>query len=930
MVAPILTTKLHIPSLRPNLVPRERLLERLDQSLQRKLAVISAPAGFGKTTLLGEWISSLQAAAAPPVEVAWISLDDGDNDPARFTAYLTAALRRADSGIGRLGGDRAESAGPGLQEPQLVKLINQVAARPREFLLVLDDYHLITSQTIHDAVLFLIDHLPENLHLALATRADPPLPLPRLRARGELTELRQTDLRFTTEEATTFLNDVMGLDLSVQDVAALEARTEGWIAGLQMAALSLQGQSLQTAARSDFIAAFSGSHRFVLDYLVEEVLERQSPALQEFLLKTSILERLTGPLCDWVVGEEMPGQLERGQDAKAADSSVGDSQSILEHLETANLFIVPLDNERRWYRYHRLFADLLQQRLQRSRPDLLPALHYRASVWHAEQGLMNAAIDHALAARDCERAAHLIEESVEAVFMRSEVATFLKWMEELPDEWTRNRPTLGFFHAWALMMCGSSPEVVEARLQELGRTLDGSEGATMMVGRMAVLRAYLMLLKADWRRATELSRQALQHLPEGDLFLRSLATWMLSLADHTEQDLQDRKASLERVSRMGQEIGNALVAVAALCQRASLQMQQGRLHRAREILERALQLATDHEGRRLPIASEALISLGNLWREWNDLETAAQCLVEGIDLAKQWSELASFEGYYPLARVRLAQGDVDAAREALEAGRQLADRSEITQVDDVIAELREAQFSVLRGDIDGAVRWAETQGLVCGVPPMLNPDVEEPQDYLGSRLRKYEYLVLARLFIMQGRGAEALELLEPLLAQARQWGRIDLTIWIQILRALAWHTEGDDVQALDAVGEALRLAEPGGYIRTFLDEGEPMVRLLQQAVSQEIAPVYAKNLLAAFGDEESGEPELGPVTPAARPLIDALSDREAEVLQLLAAGLSNPEVADELFIAVSTVRSHCKNIYRKLDVHNRWDAVERGRELGLV
>jgi LuxR family maltose regulon positive regulatory protein len=783
---------------------------------------------------------------------------------------------------------------------------------------------------IHDAVLFLIDHLPENLHLALATRADPPLPLPRLRARGQLTEMRQTDLRFTTEEATTFLNDVMGLDLSVQDVAALEARTEGWIAGLQMAALSLQGQSLQTAARSEFIAAFSGSHRFVLDYLVEEVLERQPPALQEFLLKTSILERLSGPLCDWILGEELPGQPERRHDARSADFSVGDSQSILEHLETANLFIVPLDNERRWYRYHRLFADLLQQRLQRSRPDLLPALHYRASVWHAEQGLMSTAVDHALAARDCERAAHLIEESVEAVFMRSEVATFLKWMEKLPDEWSRNRPTLGFFHAWALMMSGSSPDVAEERLQELGRALDGSESAAVMAGRMAVLRAYLMLLKADWRRATELSQQALQHLPEGDLFLRSLATWMLSLADLTDQNLRDRKESLERASRMGQEIGNTLVTVMALCQRASLQMQQGRLHRAREILEGALQLATDQEGRRLPIASEALMSLGNLWREWNDLETAARCLTEAIDLAKQWSELASFEAYYPLARVRLAQGDIDAAREAMETGRQLALKSEITQVDDLVTELRGAQFAASRRDVEGIMRWAEAQGLVCGVPPKLNPGLEEPQDYLGSRLRKYEYLVLARLFIMQGRGAEALELLEPLLGQARQWGRTDLTIAIQILRALAFQAAGRDVQALDALGEALSLAEAGGYIRVFLDEGEPMARLLQQAVLQGIAPVYATNLLAAFGESESVEVEVGPLTPAVLPLIDALSDREVEVLQLLAAGLSNPEVADKLFVAVSTVRSHCKNIYRKLDVHNRWDAVERGRQLGLV
>jgi LuxR family maltose regulon positive regulatory protein len=926
MVAPLLTTKLHIPAPRPNLVRRERLFECLDRGLRRKVVLVSAPAGFGKTTLLAEWIQRLRAGESSQITVGWVSLDDGDNDPARFASYLTAALQRADRTLFANEGEPTDSS---LQESWLVGLINRVAGRIQEFLLVLDDYHLITSPVVHDAMVYLVDHLPGNLHLAIATRSDPPWPLPRLRTRGQLIEVRQTDLRFGLEEAAVFLNSVVGLNLSPEDVATLERRTEGWIAGLQMAALSLQGYDLGAIDRAEYIAAFGGSHRFVLDYLVEEVLERQPRALQEFLLKTSILERLSGSLCDWLVGEEM-SPLRYAEGAQSTDRRMGDSQSILEHLEAANLFIVALDDERRWYRYHRLFADLLQQRLRRAMPEAVSALHSRASLWHEQRGLIAAAIDHALAACDYGRAAHLIEEGVESVFMRSEVTTFLNWMEQLPDEWARARPTLSLYHTWALMMAGGPPSVVEEQLEELARAGEGTEGDGALAGRTAVLRAYQMLLKADWSRAAELCQQALQSMPEEDHFLRSLATWISSSADLVDQGLQDRIASLEQMVRMGQVLGNPLIAVSALCQRALLQMQEGRLHRAREMLEGALQSATDSRGRRLPIASEALISLGNLWREWNDLGRAERFLVEGIDLAKRWSELASFEAYYPLARVRLARGDVKAALATLEAGRQLALQSEITEVDDLIAELREAQFCVLRGDVEGAVRWAKAKGYLSGTPPTLNPTLAEPQNFVSRRLRKYELFVLARLFVLRGRGLEALELLETLSAQAEELGRVDLAIEIEILRALAHHAEGDNGRALDALTEALRRAEPGGFIRIFVDAGQPMGWLLQQAVEQGIMRDYAASLLASFSEEELVDLEPSPPTAGDGSLIDPLSDRELEVLRLLAAGLTNPEIADELIIAVSTVRSHCKNIYRKLDVHSRWDAAQRGQELRLL
>jgi LuxR family maltose regulon positive regulatory protein len=927
MVAPILTTKLHIPSPRPNLVPRERLLERLDQGLHHKLTVISAPAGFGKTTLLAEWISSRRRDPSSPA-VAWVSLDDGDNDPARFSAYLIAALQSLDKGV--IGGnDSAESATPSLYEIQLVKLINRVAARSQDFLLVLDDYHLITSHIVHDAIVFLVDHLPENLRLCIATRADPPLPLPRLRARGELTELRQSDLRFSTDEAAAFLNDMLGLELSAKDLAALEHRTEGWIAGLQMAALSLQGQTADPAIRSEFIRNFTGSHRFVLDYLVEEVLQQQPPAVLDFLLKTSILERLSGPLCDAVLVSENTGTVGSAERIPVADSPVLASQSALEYLEATNLFIIPLDGERRWYRYHRLFADLLRQRLIRSMPDALPDLHRRASLWHEQRGLTAEAIEHSLSAGDFERASVLIEAGAESALMRSEMITFRNWVKRLPDKVVRGRPTLGFYWAWTLLMSGQPLEVVQAALGDLANLQDGAERSGAIGGRMAALRAYLALFQADLIRATELCHHALEHLPEGDRFLRSIVGWMLSLAHLSDGDLRQGKERLQELVRQGQEMGNPLIAVTALSHQAQLHKRGGRLGRARELLEKALRLATDAHGRRLPIASEPLMALGDLEREWNQLGAAAEHLTEGIELARQWSELASFDGHLPLMRTRLAQGDAAAARRALDTAQQIARRSEITQLDDRVADLQGALFFATQGDIVGAMQWAEKWGLLdlCDDP---QPALDETSDNVSSHLRKYEFLVLARLLLLTGRAGTALQVLDALLVRAVRLARVDLRIEIQILRTLSWQAEGHQDQAMDALAEALSLAEPEGYRRIFLDEGKPMADLLRHAASRGLAPVYIATLLADMGESESPAKADRPVPDHHQPLFDPLSDREQEVLQLLAAGLSNPEIADELYIAVSTVRSHCKNIYSKLDVHNRWDAVQRGRELGLV
>jgi LuxR family maltose regulon positive regulatory protein len=540
------------------------------------------------------------------------------------------------------------------------------------------------------------------------------------------------------------------------------------------------------------------------------------------------------------------------------------------------------------------------------------------------------AIEHALAAQDHERAATLIEEGAEATFMRSEVATFLRWVERLPDEVVRSHPTLCFFHAWALLMGGRALDIVEQRLQDIACVQEGAESGEVMPGRVTALRAYSMLFRADMERAVELCRQALETLPESDLFLRSVMTWILGLAHVSEGSLQEGSQQLQEVARMGQEVGNPLVAVTALCHRARLEARCGQLHRARETLEQALHLATDGQGRRLPIASEPLFGLGELWREWNDLEAAADYFNQGIELALQWSEMAAFDAYGPLARIRAAQGDMKGAYEAIEMARRLADKSEATEVDDLIAELQLGGLLVLMEDVEGATRWAERQGLLLGASMAPPPAPDQPLALIKDRLRKYEQEVLARLFILQDRAAEALDLLASLLVEARQLDRIDLIIDLQNLRALALQAEGQDEQAMAALEEALNLAEPGGFVRTFLDEGPSMARLLRQAASRGIAPAYALKLLAAFDGSEMMEPQTGPQRSRPQPLIEPLSERELEVLRLLANGLSNPEIAEHLYIAVSTVRSHCKSIYAKLNVHKRWDAVQRAQELDLI
>jgi LuxR family maltose regulon positive regulatory protein len=887
------------------------LIERLNAGLHRKLTLISAPAGFGKTTLLSEWAASCGRA------VAWVSLDESDNDPTRFLAYLVAGLHTVAENITH------ELLSVSLQsiplEQCLTGLINQIHAVSADFLLVLDDYHLITAQPIHDAVTFLIDHLPGNAHLAIATRADPPLPVARLRGRGQLTELRLPDLRFGSKETAEFLNRVMALKLTADDVAALESRTEGWVAGLQMAAIALRTVPSTEGDTTSLVEEFTGDNRFVLDYLIEEVLQHQPRHIQAFLLQTSILNRLCGPLGEAVaveVGDQGP------DDSAQTGFSAFDlqPQGILEYLDRANLFVVPLDDRREWYRYHRLFADLLRSRLQRAHPDMAPVLHRRASMWYEQRGLMDEAIDHALAADDLERAADLVEKNAEATLMRGEAATFLHWVGMLPDDLVRARPTLCFFHAWMDLMYGRPLKTVESRLTA------AQGGGEVVAGRVTALRGLVAALQGQLPRAIELFHRALQQLPEEEQFMRTFAAWILRVSQLVSGGGAVDTVALDDVLRMSQRAGNVMVATMVLCNQAELQMRQGQLHRAAATYGRALDLGTGAQGRRLPITGQALIGLGELSREWNDLDAAERYLAEGIRLTEQWTEVGPFDAYIFLARVRQAQGDVDGAWEAIRKARGLAAQFDLTDLDDLAVALFEARMRVAQGDLEAAQCWAEERDLYKYIG---SPLQEEAGDSYDIRLRKYELVVLARLLIASERPHEALMVLEPLVPIAERRRRPGMLIEIHVLKALAHRAQEDINQAMNVFERALSLAEPEGYVRIFADEGEPVVELLREATLRGIAVDYAGKLLTALGVEAQQRRGVARAEPSSA-LVEPLTEREMEVLRLLNTHLSSTEIAERLYISVNTARFHIKNIYGKLGVHRRSDAVQRARDLRLL
>jgi LuxR family maltose regulon positive regulatory protein len=932
----LLVTKLYIPPPHPSVVPRPHLVRRLEEGVRlgHRLMLISAPAGFGKSTLLSEWVAGRSRPTAPgsrqratcpswlPGPLAqsrtgrhagqgaeptgagrtgWLSLDEGDNDSVRFLAYFIAALQKIEENLGKGVLSALQSPRPLPIEKLLTTLINQINAIPDRVVLILDDYHLITAQPIHDALAFLLDHLPDNMHLVIATRADPPLPIGRLRGRRQLTELRQADLRFTPAEAKQLLNQVMGLDLSVDAIAALNSRTEGWIVGLQLAALSMRGRE----DLASFIAAFTGSQHYILDYLAEEVLQRQSQSIQAFLLQTSILDRMSGSLCDAVLG-------------------IPDSLTLLDYLEHSNLFIVPLDDRREWYRYHHLFVDFLRASLRQRWPDRVPTLHRRASHWYAQHGQMDEAINHALSAGDFEGATQMVEQAAESTMMRGEFATFLSWIEALPSDIVRARPSLCILEATALLVSGHPLKLVEANLQE-AMAADTTGAAA---GAMAAFRALVAIFQADERQSAERVRLALELLPEESLFLRTLVAGFLSLNYFLCPDVATARQALEEAARIGEQAGNLMMTVLAQCHLAELSLMQGRLHEARASYEQALDLATDEQGKRQPIAGMPLMGLGYLFWEWNDLESASHHAMEGIELTRMWAEMASMQGYIPLAYVRQAQGDMRGARQAIQKARQLAQEFDASELDDIMIAAYQARLWIMQDNIKAAIDWAETQSRD------KDSSLEQWEKEAGSAFlplyRAFEYIALARVRIAQGHPDVALKMLEPLLQATEPGGWLLCVIEILILKAMALQKQGDTPQALAALERALSLAEPGGFMRMFIDGGQPMAQLLHEAAGRGISPEYTSRLLAAFPDSESRlTASAKPQKPESR-MVEPLSERELEVLRLLTTHLSSTEIAEELIISANTVRSHIKHIYSKLNAHGRTDAIQRAKELHLL
>ncbi|MEA2145316.1 MAG: hypothetical protein QOG59_903, partial [Solirubrobacteraceae bacterium] len=856
---PLLETKLYVPRSPRGLVPRPRLGERLDRGTASKLTLISAPAGFGKTTLLAEWLAAGHSAKTGEWPVAWLSLDRDDNQPQTFWTYLIAALRSVAPEVGVSALALLEAAQPPPIQTTLTTLVNDIDAVSNEMVLVLDDYHVIEAPEVQEGMAFLLDHLPERLHLVIVTRADPTLPLARLRARGELVEARAADLRFTPDEAATYLNGVMALKLTAADMAALEGRTEGWIAALQLAALSLQGRD----DVAGFIAGFAGDDRYVVDYLVEEVVQRQSAPVHAFLLQTSILGRLSGALCDAVTGE-------RG------------GKAMLEALDRGNLFLIPLDDQRRWYRYHHLFADVLRLRLMDEQPNEVPELHRRASAWYEQNGEQSAAIGHALAATDFGRAADLVERAIPGMRRDREETTARGWMELLPDELIRTRPVLAVCYAGAMLTSGDL-EGVEARLLDAERWLDptaetkdraDAPGDMVVVDEqafrrlpalIAVYRAAISLVRGDLAATTTFAKRSLELADEDDHLGRGAAAGLLGLALWTSGDLEaghrsyaDCLASLRRAGHIADTFGCAVAL-------ADIRITQGRPREALRTYEQTLQLASATAGPVLRGTADMYVGMSQIHRERDDLPSATQYLLKSSELGEHIGlPQNAYRWRVAMARIREAEGDLDGALELL-------DDAERLYVGDFFPNVRpvpalKARTRVAQGNLGEALAWVQEHGL----------SVDDDLSYL----REFEHITLARVLLAQYDGERtelsmhrATGLLARLLPAAEEGDRTGSVIEILVLQAISHQMRGNTLAGLVPLERALTLAEPEGYVRIFIDEGAPLAALL--AAVRGITPNYVRRLLTAFGKTEG-------TRPAKQALIAPLSERELDVLRLLA------------------------------------------------
>jgi len=887
MAAPILQTKLYTPPARRETVPRPRLIERLNAGVDRKLTLVSAAAGFGKTTLVVEWLRGLERL------FTWLSLDEGDNDPVRFVSYLVAALRSVDAKIGQATLSLIGSAQLPAVDLAMTLLINDITAVPEPFVLVLDDYHHIHEGWIHSALEYLLIHQPPQLHLALVTRTDPPLPLPRLRVRGQVTEIRAEDLRFTRQESSAFFDRMLGQGPGEEVVAVLEARTEGWIAALHLAALQLaslarSGRGADPDALPDFVAAFSGSHRHVIGYLADEVLAQQPAETRLFLCQTAILDRLAAPLCEAVTGR-------------------ANSAAILARLEQANLFLVPLDERREWYRYHALFRDFLRTELA---PDARAALHGKAARWYAEQDLLPEAVGHALVSGEVELAVQVIARAAEEAFRTASIATLSGWLDALPEEVVRAHAELATYKGLVLYM--------RDRRAEAGTYADAAERSlpadapSTSRGRLYCLKAHAALCTDLPSVATRWSRKALECLDEDDALYRDLTLNVLGQALEREGDTAGAADVYRDAFALRRKTGNQFGTIVVLTNLAFALNDLGRRREARVLCQQVVEGGRAGAGSGFSVTDGAYLAWSLLSFEANELDLAREQAGRALALCRQ-AQIADgvWWAQYILARTHLAKGEIDEVRRICRETRQQDARVNQELYGPWFAAI-EAQASLQAGgELGAAERWAQAAGLT-------------PDD-VPHRWNEYPYVVYVRLLLAQDRLDDAQKLLVTMEGVAQQSKRLRSLITVRLQQALVDQALGREGQAQGCVEEAVRLAAPQGYRRAFLDEGPPLFELLPRV--RQIAPEFVGSLLSVSSQESPGA-SVG--VPRPSPLIEPLTDRERQILRLIAAGRSNPEIAEILYLSLNTVKWHAKNLYGKLGAGNRVQAVARAEELHLL
>lgn len=900
MSVSLLSTKIHIPPLRLNGISRPRLTERLLAGPKRpgSFVLLSAPAGFGKTTLLSEFVVEYQRP------VAWVSLDEADNDPIRFWTYLIAACRSIQDDIG-------ESAVALFQTPQQLPdetmptiLINDIHRSETDLVLVLDDFHTIQNHSIHKALSFLLDHIPDNLHLVLSTRVDPPWQLARFRACDQLIEIRAADLRFTSEETAAFLNQVMGLNLSMEEMVALEVRTEGWIASLQLAAISMR----ERRDVADFIKAFTGSHIYVAEYLIEEVLGHQLEEVKTFLLQTSILERLNASLCEAVSGRP-------------------ESQAMLKNLYQANLFLLPLDDEGQWFRYHHLFADLLRARLQQSTSsDEIVALHQRAAAWYEQHEFVAEAVNHRLAAKDFDEAARLIGQNANPMVTRGELVTLMEWIKALPADVIPLHPQIIIAKVWALTLVGAIREVepllqlAEAQIELRGETSTARE----LAGFAAAIRAFFAMMAGDYPRALELAERAESLLPERSVHARWLLPYTLGAAYRGQGQYEKAVEAFARQVQMGEKYDNLIVWGTGITGISIVRRLQGRLHETAETCLQALGRLAERGAIEFGSLAKLEVPLVEVLCEKNELEEAQQRLTGVIARMQSWAMPTDrLHAFLALMQLQHTQGDLRGAFETLHTAKDLKTTHPVIRNLARSVDLYEIRLFLATGDI------AEANRLM---------DELKPGTSLSVESREEELTMLARLHLAQGRPGEAESILSSLICSAEAGEGKYALIEMLALQACVLYAQGDKAAALEVLAKALTLAAPEGFVRIFVDEGEVMRQLLTVLPSKLSAAIaessnrlkdYVAKLLDAFPEGKTSV-ETQRVVDHESGLIEPLTPRELEVMHLIATGDSNQAIAEKLFITVSAVKKHTGNIFGKLNVNSRTQAIARARQLGLL